>query len=134
MNLLNFQVLIIVGIMDISTSTHSISNPCTKIQKIIQVLSELTGFSNCRGCIHNSVGFLEAQQLSRVFLNTFLKFPNFLTETKVFSFSVPRKKPLLGPFYLFLELVPARGIIGIGLFQRKSWKITGNGSDFLGKI
>ena len=87
--------------MDISTLTHSISNPCTKIQKIIQVLSELTGFSNCRGCIHNSVGFLEAQQLSRVFLNTFLKFPNFLTEIKVFSSSVPPKKPLSGPFYLF---------------------------------
>ena len=124
MNLLNFQVLIIVGIMDISTLTHSISNPCTKIQKIIQVLSELTCFSNCRGCIHNSVGFLEAQQLSRVFLDTFLKFPNFLTEIKVFSSSVPRKKPLSGPFYLVLELVPASGIIGIGLFQRKSWKIT----------
>ena len=101
MNLLNFQVLIIVGIMDISTSTHSISNPCTKIQKILQVLSEFTGFSNCRGCIHNSVGFLEAQQLSRVFLDTFLKFPNFLTEIKVFSSSVPRKNPLSRPFYLF---------------------------------
>ena len=32
------------------------------------------------------------------------------------------KTPFIGPFYLFSEQVPARGIIGIGLFQRKSRK------------
>ena len=42
------------------------------------------------------LGFLEAQQLSRVFLDTILKFPNFLTEIKVFSSSVPRKNPSQG--------------------------------------
>ena len=97
MNLLNFQVLIIVGIMDISTSTHSISNLCTKIQKIIQVLSELTGFSNCRSCIHNSVGFLEAQQL---------KISQFSYRNKgIFFFSPTEKNPFRAvlPIFIFKQ-------------------------------
>ena len=53
---------------------------------------------------------------------SFPNFYNFLPETKVFSSSVPQENPQYGPFHLFSEQVPVCGIIGIGLFQRKSRK------------
>ena len=60
------------------------------------------------------------------FLHSHLQFSsifrNYLPETKVFSSSVPQENPPLGPFHLFSEQVPVCGIIGIGLFQRKSRK------------
>ena len=60
------------------------------------------------------------------FLHSHLQFSsifrNYLPETKVFSSSVPQKNPQYGPFHLFSEQVPVCGIIGIGLFQRKSRK------------
>ena len=53
----------------------------------------------------------------------FLKYsPIFLQKQRFFHPQSHGKTPYLGPFNLFSEPVPARGIIGIGLFQRKSRK------------
>ena len=67
--------------------------------------------------------------ISAVFLNfpvsslVFLKWSRIFLQKQRFSHRQSHgKTPYLGPFYLFSEPVPARGIIGIGLFHRKSRK------------
>ena len=73
-------------------------------------------------CLVNSAGFIRFPQFSSFSL-VFLKFsPIFLQKQRFFLPQSHGKTPSLGPFYLFSEPVPARGIIGIGLFQRKSRK------------
>ena len=73
-------------------------------------------------CLVNSAGFIRFPQFSSFSL-VFLKFsPIFLQKQRFFHPQSHGKTPSLGPFYLFSEPVPARGIIGIGLFQRKSRK------------
>ena len=70
----------------------------------------------------NSMMFVDELFSHEQFSRVFPKFHNFLPETKVFSSSVPQENPQYGPFHLFSEQVPVCGIIGIGLFQRKSRK------------
>ena len=79
--------------------------------------------------------------ISAVFLNfpvsslVFLKWSRiFLQKRRFFHHQSHGKTPFLGPFHLFSEPVLARGIIRIGLFQRKSWKIVGNRSNFIGEF
>ena len=74
--------------------------------------------------------FLQVSSCISIFYN----FLSYSSWNKGFFIISPTENTLLGPFHLFSEPVLARGIIGIGLFPRKSWNIVGNRSGFTGQI
>ena len=115
----NLPIFKMLGEMDITTSTPLASK--IYYQFSYRILSKSLFY-----LLQVSSGF-------SMYLN-FLQFSIYSSWNKgLFIFS-PTEKPHLRPFHLFSEPVLARGIIGIGLFLRKSWNIVGNRSGFTGEI